>query len=96
MEAYASTGGDGSLTVVKEKSPTDFAVEQTVPTMAGARTMTVDTKGNKIFVVSALRGPAPAPDPAAAPPPGAPAGAPARPRPGPIIPDSFSILEIGK
>ena len=91
MEAYASTGGDGSLTVVKEKSPTEFAVEQMVPTMAGARTMTVDTKSNKVFVISADRGPATPPDPSAAP-----GSAAARPRPGPIIADSFSILAIGK
>jgi DNA-binding beta-propeller fold protein YncE len=91
LEAFASTGGDGTLSVVKEKSPTEFVVEQTVPTMAGARTMTVDTKAGKIFVVSAERGPAPAPTDTPA--PGAP---PARPRPGPMIPDSFTIVEVGK
>ena len=91
MEAFASTGGDGSLTIVKEKSPTEFAVEQTLPTMAGARTMTVDTKGNKVFVISAQRGPTTPPDPNAAP-----GSAASRPRPGPIVADSFSILEIGK
>jgi DNA-binding beta-propeller fold protein YncE len=89
LEAFASSG-DGILTVVKEKSPTEFAVEQSVTTMAGARTMTVDSKTGKVFVISAERGPSP---PAETPAPGAP---PARPRPGPLIPDSFSILAVAK
>ena len=94
MEAFASSGGDGTLTVVKEKSPTEFVVEQTVSTMAGGRTMTVDAKTGKLFVISAAYGPPPAD--AAAPAGAPPAGAPPRPRRGPMIPDSFSILEIGK
>lgn len=106
LEAFSSQG-DGTLTVVKEKSPTEFVVEQNVPTQSGARTMTVDSKTGKVFVVTAAYGPPPAdtPAPAGAPPAqagaapspgGAPAGAPRRPSRGPMIPDSFSILEIGK
>ncbi len=37
MEAFSSNG-DGTLTVVKENSPSNFEVEQNVPTRFGART----------------------------------------------------------
>ena len=94
MEAFASSG-DGILTVVKEKSPTDFAVEQSVQTQSGARTMTVDSKTGKVFVITAEFGPPPPEPPPAAGAPPAPPGPP-RVRRGPMIPDSFSILAIGK
>ena len=58
MEAFSSQG-DGTLTVVKETSPTSFAVEQTVRTMTGGKTMTVDTKTNQIYIIAAEYGPAP-------------------------------------
>ncbi len=51
MEAFSSQG-DGTLTVIKEKSPTSFEVEQTVATKQGARTMTIDTKTNQIFEIT--------------------------------------------
>jgi hypothetical protein len=93
MEAFSSQG-DGTLTIIKELSPTSFVVEQTVKTLTGARTMTLDTKTNRAFVVTAQYGPPPPPVPPAA---NAPAPTPGRgriPR-GPMIPDSFTILEIG-
>jgi hypothetical protein len=89
MEAFSSNG-DGTLTVVKENSPTSFAVEQTVTTMPRAKTLTLDTKTNKIFLITAEYGAAPAAAPAAA---GAP---PARPARAPMVPDSFTILVVGK
>ena len=108
MEAFSSQG-DGTLTVIKEDSPTSFSVEQTVPTPARAKTLTLDPKTNQIFSITAEFGPVPAaPDlpvvkPAAGPstggtPPGQPGGAPAwmrGPR-APMIPGSFQILVIGK
>src|SRR5204862_5725049 len=39
-----SSQGDGTLTVIKEKSPTSFVVEQTVRTMPSAKTLTLDRK----------------------------------------------------
>ncbi len=39
MEAF-STHGNGTMTIVKEKSPTSFEVEQNLQTMNGARTVT--------------------------------------------------------
>jgi hypothetical protein len=95
MEAFSSQG-DGTLTVVKENSPTNFAVEQTLATPARAKTLTLDTKTNQILTVTAEYGPVPAP-PAASdpqPPPGAPAWM-RGPR-APMIPGSFQILVIGK
>jgi hypothetical protein len=105
MEAFSSQG-DGTLTVIKEDSPTSFSVEQTVATPARAKVLTLDTKTNQILTITAEYGPVPAPPPttppaapAAAPPPGSPPpGAPAwmrGPR-APMIPGSFQILVIGK
>ena len=94
MEAFSSQG-DGTTTVIKEDSPTSFSVEQTIPTPARAKTITLDTKTNQIFEMTAEYGPTPAPAPNAPPPP---PGAPAfmrGPRP-PMIPGSFQILVIGK
>ena len=79
-----SSQRDGTLTVIKENSPTSFVVEQTVQTMPGGKTLTLDSKTSKIFVIAAQFGPAPTP------------AAGARPRRGPMVPDSFSILQVGK
>lgn len=83
MEAF-STQGNGTLTIVKEKTPTNFEVEQNLETMNGARTIAFDSKTNNIFTMSQERGPAPATQP------GGRAGF------GPPVPGSFTILMIGK
>ena len=85
-EAFAPSG-DGQLTVVKESGRGRFAVEQVLATAPGARTIALDRKTGHIFLMTAEYGPAP-PD---APPP--PAGRIAR---GPMLPDSFKIIEIGR
>ena len=59
MEAFSSQG-DGTLTVIKEDSPTSFSVEQTVATPARAKTLTLDTKTNQIYSITAEFGPTPA------------------------------------
>ena len=51
MEAFSSQG-DGSLTIIKENSPTSFAVEQTVQTLPRAKTCTLDTKTNHIVLIA--------------------------------------------
>ena len=84
MEVFSSHG-NGTMTVVKEKSPTSFEVEQNLQTMMGARTLTLDRKTNHILTMSVERGPAPTPPPAGG-----------RGGQGPAIPGSFSILVIGK
>ena len=87
MEAF-STHSNGTLTIVKEASPTTFGVSQNLQTMLGARTLTFDSKTNHILTMSVERGPAP-PAPAA-PAPGA------RPPQAPVIPGSFTILVVGR
>ncbi len=88
MEAFSSQG-DGTLTIVKENvkenGPASFVVEQTLPTMMGARTSTLDTKTGHIILIGAEFGPPT--------PPAQPGGRPGRGR---IVPDSFSILMVGK
>ena len=95
MEAFSSQG-DGTLTVIKENSPTSFVVEQTVSTPARAKVLTLDTKTNQILTITAEYGPVPAAQPTGAPqpPPAAPAWM-RGPR-APMIPHSFQILVIGK
>src|ERR1022692_3042647 len=51
MEAFSSQG-DGTLTIIKETSPTSFEVEQTVQTKSRAKTCTLDTKHNHIIVIT--------------------------------------------
>jgi DNA-binding beta-propeller fold protein YncE len=54
MEAFSSQG-DGTLTIIKENSPTSFEVEQTVQTKPRARTSTLDTKNNRIILITTER-----------------------------------------
>ena len=54
MEAWSSQR-DGTLTIIKENSPTSFAVEQTVQTKAGCKTSALDTKNNRIVLVCTER-----------------------------------------
>jgi DNA-binding beta-propeller fold protein YncE len=84
METFSSQG-DGTLTVIKQTSPTSFAVEQTVQTKPSGKTLTLDAKTNHILIIAAEYGPPPSPPPA-----GGRAGR------GPMIADSFSILVVGK
>jgi len=84
MEVFSSHG-NGTMTIVKEKNPTSFEVEQNLQTMPGARTLTLDRKTDLILTMSVERGPAPAPPPAGG-----------RGGQAPAIPGSFTILVIGK
>ena len=93
MEAFSSQG-DGTLTVIKEKSPTQFEVEQTVETPQGAKTMTIDEKTGHVLLMAAEYAPPPA---APATPPPAPAGGGRGRGPGrAMLPDSFTLIEVGK
>jgi len=51
MEAFSSQG-DGTLTIIKEKSPTEFEVAQTVETKPRGKTCTLDTKNDHIIVIT--------------------------------------------
>jgi DNA-binding beta-propeller fold protein YncE len=84
MEAF-STHGNGTLTVIKEVTPTSFEVEQNLDTMFGARTVTFDSKTNHMLTMAQEFEVAPATG-------GAPGG---RGR-GAAVPGSFTILAIGR
>jgi DNA-binding beta-propeller fold protein YncE len=83
MEAFSSQG-NGTMTIVKETSPTMFEVEENLQTMNFARTNAFDSKTGHLFVMAEERGPAPPT------PPGGRAGR------GAAIPGTFTILMIGK
>jgi len=57
--AFSSNGGDGTLTVVRETSPSAFSVAANVPTQRGARTMALDPATHTIYTVTADFGPPP-------------------------------------
>jgi YVTN family beta-propeller protein len=80
--AFSSNGGDGTLSIVKEVNG-QYQTVDTVTTEKGARTMTVDAKNHRVYLLAAEYGPAPAAEPGK------------RVRP-PILPDSFHILVVGK
>jgi hypothetical protein len=84
MEAF-STHGNGTMTIVTEKSPATFVVEQNLQTMNGARTIAFDRKTGHLFTMSQERGPAPPP------PPGGGRGPQGTP-----VPGSFTILMVGR
>ena len=87
MEAFSSQG-DGTLTILKENSPTSFKVEQTVQTRVSGKTLTLDAKTGRIIVIAADYEPLPASEPPT--PPGG------RARRGPMVAGSFSLIAVGK
>jgi Uncharacterized conserved protein len=84
MEAFSSAG-NGTLTVIKENSPTSFVQEQVVQTMSGGKTLTLDRTTDHILVIAAETAPPPTPPPAGG-----------RGGRGQMVPGSFSILVVGK
>ena len=79
-----SSNGEGTLTVIHENGPGKFAVEETVPTMTGARTMALDPVTHRLYLVGANFGPLPDS-----------ASGTGRRRP-PILPNSFTLLVVGR
>ncbi len=78
-----SSNGGGTLTVVARGADGRWSSVQTVATRRGARTMALDPKTGRLFLVTADFGPAPAPTPA-------------QPRPRPrMIPGTFVLLVYG-
>ncbi len=78
-----SSNGEGTVSVVDTASP-DFKTIQTVPTQKSGRTMAYDSGTDRVYVVAAEMGPAPA----------ATAENP-RPRPS-VVPGSFSVIVLGR
>jgi DNA-binding beta-propeller fold protein YncE len=95
MEAWSSQR-DGTLTIIKENSPTSFTVEQTVTTKPGCKTSALDTKNNRIVLICTERAPqaatpTPAPTATASPAADAPGG---RRRGG--GPGNLDVLWVGR
>jgi hypothetical protein len=84
MEAISADGA-GTMTIIKESSPTQFSVEQTLTTLPRAKTMVLDTKTGHVISMTAEFGPAPA----------APAGD-GRPARAPMLPGTFTLLMVGR
>ncbi len=82
-EAFSSHG-NGTMTIIKEKNPTTFVVEQNLKTMSGAKTLTLDSRTGKILLIAAEYG-RPLPN-------SIPSG---RSR-GAMVSGSFTILVVGK
>ena len=77
-----SSNGEGTLTVVDTAH--GFKVLEDLPTQKGARTMAYDSKADRVYVVTAQTGPKPAPTTEVP-----------RPR-APIVPDTFTVIVIGR
>src|SRR6185295_6785719 len=93
MEAFSSQG-NGTMTIVKEKSPASFEVEQDLKTWPsnGARTLAFDSKTGHLFAMATEAAPAPPAPPAGE----AAAGGARGGRGGGAIPGSFTIIMVGK
>jgi hypothetical protein len=95
MEAFSSHG-NGTLSIIKENSPTDFVVEQTLQTKSGGKTCTVDTKSDHVIVITREAAPA-APGAASTPAAAIPQDAgPGRGRRGGGGPQTLDVLFIGR
>lgn len=81
-DAFASNGGNGTLTVIHEDSPTAFRVVENVKTEQGARTMEIDPKTHDVFLVTAKLTRIPNPPP--------------HTRPFKMEPGTFHVLVYGK
>ena len=79
---FASNGGDGTLTVVKQDGADKYTVLGNAATQRGSRTMALDPRTHRVYLASVEFGPVPA-TPAG--------GRPARP---PMVPGSFAILVL--
>jgi len=80
---FSSNGESGTLTIAHEDGPNKFTVLQDLKTAEGARTMELDEKSHRVYVVTADRKPGtPTPD---------------RPKPRPVpVPGTFRLVLIGR
>jgi DNA-binding beta-propeller fold protein YncE len=78
--AFIPCGGDGVLEVISLADPAHISIVQHLPTQAGSRTGTLDTKTGRLYLMASK------PDPAAVPPPGG-GGA-------PRLAGSFEVLVV--
>ena len=77
-----TSNGEGTVTVIQKKSSDQYAVLETVKTEPGARTMTLDPKKHRLFLITADRTRPPA--------------VPGQPPPAlVIVPGTFRVLVVG-
>jgi DNA-binding beta-propeller fold protein YncE len=83
---FSSNGGDGTLTIIREKSPGQYEVATNVRTQVSAKTIAMDPKTHRLYLSAATRAATPAK-----------AAAPAKKaaRPG-FEPGSFVVLVVGE
>jgi len=81
---YVPNGAEGNVTVAHQDSADKYTVIATVPTFAGAKTITVDPNTHNVYLFQPERGPAPPPAPGT-PPPAAAGGGRGRGPQGPVI-----------
>ena len=84
---YVPNGAEGNVTVVHQDGADKYSVIATVATVAGAKTIAVDTANHNVYLFQPERGPAPAPSPGTPPP-----AAGARPPQGPIVASWFIVI----
>jgi len=89
---YIPNGGEGNVTVARQDSPDSYTVVATVPTFAGAKTITVDPATHNVYLFQPERGPAPPPPPDAPPPAPGGAGRGRGPQ-GPIVASWFIVIK---
>lgn len=81
---FASNGGDGTMSVVRQLSADKYEPIGNAATMRGSRTMTLDPTTHRVYMASVQYGPTPAPTAA-------------QPRPrAPVVPGSFSVLVLDR
>jgi hypothetical protein len=89
---FIPNGGEGNVTVAHQDSADKYTVVATVPTFAGAKTITVDPLTHNAYLFQPERGPAPSGQ-AEAPPPPAGGGRRGRGPQGPIIAAWFIAIK---
>jgi YVTN family beta-propeller protein len=80
---FSSNGESGTLTIAHEDSPAKYTVLQELKTAEGARTMELDAKSHRVYLVTADRVP------------GTPTPTQPKPRPVPV-PGSFRLMVLGR
>jgi DNA-binding beta-propeller fold protein YncE len=88
---YIPNGGEGTVTVAHQDAADRYSVVATVPTFAGAKTISVDPQTHNAYLFQPERGPAPAPPPGTPPPTPGPGGFGRGPQ-GPILAAWFIVV----
>jgi len=77
-----TSNGEGTISVIRQEGSDKYALLETVKTEPGARTMTLDSKTHKLFLITADRT--------------TPAAIPGQPPPDAVVvPDTFRVLVVG-